>query len=104
MTILSITVLFAAVSIITYRVVSPSEYLVKYRIRKAIAYIENDPSMLIKEAAAKVGLKDQYYFSKLFKKETGMSPGVYFHNTRNQHTFHAYNAIIANYFKRKEQI
>ena len=82
MTILSITVLFAAISIITYRVVSPSEYLVKYRIRKAIAYIENDPSMLIKEAA-KVGLKDQYYFSKLFKKETGMSPGEYFHNTRN---------------------
>ena len=74
--------LFAAISIITYRVVSPSEYLVKYRIRKAIAYIENDPSMLINEAA-KVGLKDQYYFSKLFKKETGMSPGEYFHNTRN---------------------
>ena len=83
MTILSITVLFAAISIITYRVVSPSEYLVKYRIRKAIAYIENDPSMLIKEAAAKVGLKARYYFSKFFKKETDISPGKYFHNTRN---------------------
>ena len=82
MTILSITVLFAAISIITYRVVSPSEYLVKYRIRKAIAYIENDPSMLINEAA-KVGLKARYYFSKFFKKETDISPGKYFHNTRN---------------------
>ena len=67
----------------TWRGMSPSEYLLKYRIRTAIGLMEADPDMLVKEAANKVGLKDPYYFSKLFKKETGMSPSEYFHGSRN---------------------
>lgn len=62
----------------TYRGLSPSEYLMKYRIRTAIKLMEQNPGMLIKDAAANVGLRDQYYFSKLFKKETGKCPSEYF--------------------------
>ena len=62
----------------TWRGVSPSEYLMKYRIRTAISLMESDSMMLVKEAAARVGLKDPYYFSKVFKKEMGVSPSEYF--------------------------
>lgn len=61
-----------------YREISPSEYLTRYRIRLAIEYIHDHPEARLKEAAVSVGIRDPYYFSKLFKKVTGLCPSEYF--------------------------
>jgi len=57
--------------------VSPTEYLTKLRVEKAKELLETKPGLLIREVAALVGYKDQYYFSKLFKKSTGLWPTLY---------------------------
>jgi YesN/AraC family two-component response regulator len=56
---------------------SPTEYLAKRRVEKARELLEQNPDLLIREAAALVGYKDPYYFSKLFKKNTGLWPTQY---------------------------
>ena len=52
------------------------EYLNKIRIRHAKELLENSP-LSIKEVASSVGITDPFYFSKVFKKETGYSPKDY---------------------------
>lgn len=54
--------------------VSPSEYLIKYRIKMAKKLMKERPDIMIKEVAYIVGFKEAYYFSKTFKRETGMWP------------------------------
>lgn len=61
----------------TYRGVVPSEHLTRYRIQRAAELMEREPDLLFKEVASRVGFNDQYYFSKIFKKETGMWPSEY---------------------------
>lgn len=56
---------------------SPNEYMTKYRIELAKKLIEKDPGMKIKEVAEAVGFNEAYYFSKTFKRETGMWPTEY---------------------------
>lgn len=53
---------------------SPNEYITKYRIETAKTIISENPEMQIKEVAGMVGFKDAYYFSKTFKRETGIWP------------------------------
>lgn len=62
----------------THRGLSPSEYLTRYRIERAKDLLKEHPEMLFKEAAAQVGYADPHYFSKIFKKETGLWPTEYF--------------------------
>ena len=57
--------------------VSPNEYVTHYRIELAKKLISENPDMRIKEIADIVGFKEAYYFSKTFKKETGMWPTEY---------------------------
>lgn len=54
--------------------VSPNEYITKYRIEMAKKLIAENKDMRIKEIADRVGFKEAYYFSKTFKRETGMWP------------------------------
>ena len=54
--------------------VSPNEYITKYRIETAKTIISENPEIQIKEVAGMVGFKDAYYFSKTFKRETGIWP------------------------------
>ena len=56
---------------------SPTEYLTKMRMEKAKELLETRPGILIRDAAALVGYKDPYYFSKLFRKTTGSWPSQY---------------------------
>jgi YesN/AraC family two-component response regulator len=56
---------------------SPSEYLTYYRIDMSKKLISEQPDILLKEVAEMVGFNDQHYFSKTFKKETGMWPTEY---------------------------
>lgn len=55
---------------------SPQEYLIIYRIRKAQEYLL-DPNFSIQNVAFAVGYPDPFAFSKVFKKNTGMSPSEY---------------------------
>ena len=53
---------------------SPNEYLTRYRIELAKKLIVENPEMRVKDIADVVGFKEAYYFSKTFKRETGMWP------------------------------
>lgn len=60
-----------------YKNVSPSEYLTRYRIDKAKQLMDSRPDVLVRDVADLVGYNDPYYFSKIFKKETGIWPTEY---------------------------
>lgn len=55
---------------------SPSSYLTEYRIRRAKELLQSCDST-IAEIAECVGYVDCFYFSRVFKKCTGMSPTIY---------------------------
>ena len=52
------------------------EYLTLFRLRKAVELLR-DRSLLISEAAYRSGFHDNGYFTQLFKKYTGVTPGQY---------------------------
>ena len=54
--------------------ITPSAYLVQIRIEHAKKILREQPGCLIKEVAEAVGYSDQYYFSKVFHKETSVWP------------------------------
>ena len=49
------------------------EFLTRYRIDKA-KYFLLTTTMSISQVAESVGIKDHYYFSRVFKKHTGLTP------------------------------
>lgn len=54
----------------------PIEYLNHLKIQKACQYLQFT-ALRIKEIAFKIGIEDQYYFSRLFTKTMGYSPSQY---------------------------
>ncbi|WP_455542069.1 phosphoenolpyruvate hydrolase family protein [Intestinibacter sp.] len=59
-----------------------TEYLLKYRINKAKELLKNN-NFSCKEVALKVGYTDYIQFTKIFKKQTGITPGNYKKNNSN---------------------
>ncbi|HRP57026.1 AraC family transcriptional regulator [Agriterribacter sp.] len=55
---------------------SPNQYLLGLRIRKAKELLQST-SLSMSEVAALAGFDSVYYFSKFFKKSTGTSPSLY---------------------------
>ncbi|MBP3361429.1 MAG: helix-turn-helix transcriptional regulator [Clostridia bacterium] len=55
---------------------SPNEYLSDRRINAAAELLENT-NKKIEEISALAGYNDVYYFGRVFKKKTGISPGRY---------------------------
>ena len=55
-----------------------NEFLTNYRINIALALF-NDGNLSVLEVAQQVGYQDANYFSKIFKKITGVSPSKYNH-------------------------
>jgi AraC-like DNA-binding protein len=53
--------------------VTPTEFLNRERIHLAYRLLANE-GLSVKEAAARVGISDPFYFSKLFKRITGTPP------------------------------
>lgn len=53
-----------------------NQYLTEYRLKKAQELL-NDPRNTVSDVSAMVGYNDSNYFSKAFKKYTGISPTVY---------------------------
>ncbi len=56
---------------------SPLRYLNRIRIANAQHLLSGHPEILVKDISALVGFTDPLYFSRLFRKETGMSPLEY---------------------------
>ena len=52
------------------------EYLTALRVERACGLLRNS-SLSISEIASAVGIDDYFYFGKVFKKATGISPGEY---------------------------
>lgn len=55
---------------------SPIDYLIQIRIKKAKELLISTDAT-IKEIAERVGYTDYYYFSRIFKKMTGISPTLF---------------------------
>lgn len=57
-----------------YKNVSPIEYILTLKIDKAKELLKQNPTLPVKDCAGLVGYHDPLYFSKVFKKVTGLSP------------------------------
>ncbi len=55
---------------------SPVKYLNNLRLNKAKSMLATT-DYSIEQIALSIGMKDRYYFSRLFKKETGITPTAY---------------------------
>lgn len=53
--------------------VSCKEYLINVRVEHAMEYLK-DPALTIREAGIMAGYEDSNYFTRIFKKKTGMTP------------------------------
>ncbi|WP_411830663.1 helix-turn-helix domain-containing protein [Paenibacillus macquariensis] len=53
---------------------APIEYLTQLRIEKAKLLIKDTSDLKFKDLSAMVGYNNQYYFSKVFKLITGLTP------------------------------
>lgn len=56
-----------------YTAMTPYQYFISIKIHRAKELLDSG-DLTIKEVAFRLGFKDQYYFSRLFKKKTGTSP------------------------------
>jgi AraC-like DNA-binding protein len=56
-----------------YTSMTPYQYFINIKIQKAKELLSRSDSS-IKETAFRLGFKDEYYFSRLFKGKTGVSP------------------------------
>ncbi|MCL1992842.1 MAG: AraC family transcriptional regulator [Spirochaetes bacterium] len=56
-----------------YTSMTPYQYYIQIKIHKAESVLERK-DLSVKEAAYKMGFDDPYYFSRLFKNKTGVSP------------------------------
>lgn len=55
---------------------SPVDYVLSQRLKQA-TYFLRDHNLTISEVALKVGFRDPFHFSRLFKKYHGISPLLY---------------------------
>ncbi len=56
---------------------TPVEYVRRIRIRHATQLLSHSPAIPISEIASRCGFWDVSYFCRVFRKQTGMSPGMY---------------------------
>jgi AraC-like DNA-binding protein len=56
-----------------YTGLTPYQYFLQMRILRAKELLQ-DPNLSIKQVAATMQFENQYYFARLFKKKTGMTP------------------------------
>lgn len=61
--------------------ITPQKYIQKFRIKNALSLIDSyagkSAPVSVSEIASMVGYDDVNYFSRVFKKETGQTPGSY---------------------------
>lgn len=59
-----------------YTGMSPTQYRNSIRVRAAASDLANT-DLTVRQIAARVGVDDEYYFSRMFKQMTGLSPKNY---------------------------
>lgn len=59
-----------------------SDYANGFRIGHAITLMDENPHLTVKEVAVKSGFRNTVSFNDAFKKERGMTPGVYLRRKR----------------------
>lgn len=59
-----------------YTGIAPGQYLLQLKIERAKSLLA-DPARSVKEIAADTGFESAFYFSKIFKVKTGLSPDAY---------------------------
>lgn len=64
-----------------YTGLTPYQYFLQLRIHRAKELL-SEPNVSIKEVSALMKFENQYYFSRLFKNKTGMSPSTWKAATR----------------------
>ena len=55
---------------------TPYQYILKKKLEYAKLYLKNT-NMSVKEISKKLAFTDEFYFSNIFKKKTGLSPSEY---------------------------
>ncbi|MFA7566076.1 MAG: AraC family transcriptional regulator [Alkalispirochaeta sp.] len=65
-----------------YTGLTPYQYFLQMRILRAKELLQ-DPNISVKEVAAMMQFENQYYFSRLFKKKTGMAPSEWKRSIRS---------------------
>lgn len=60
-----------------YKGITPNHYIQAIRIEKSKEILAEHPSILTKDISSMVGYEDPSYFSKVFKKSTGVYPSEY---------------------------
>ena len=58
------------------------QYVMRKRIHHARKTFESGEFATVSQVAADVGYSDSLYFSRLFKKQTGLSPSAYIEQQR----------------------
>jgi two-component system response regulator YesN len=66
------------------RGITPNKYVTKLRIEKAKEMILLQPDKHLKKIAAQVGYDDAFYFSRVFKEMTGISPSEFIKHSKDQ--------------------
>ena len=56
---------------------TPTQYILEFKIAKAKEFLFNQQDLSIKEIANELGIDDQHYFSRMFKKLCGETPSEY---------------------------
>lgn len=64
----------------------PIEYFIQLKINYACRLLEVS-DFSVQQISSKIGIDDPYYFSRVFKKHTGLSPSHYRINKRFNHSF-----------------
>ena len=57
--------------------ITPIAYVLDYKISKAKHLLFRNPNLSVKQVAYELGFYDTHYFSRLFKRITGETPGEY---------------------------
>ncbi|MEF2967100.1 AraC family transcriptional regulator [Paenibacillus sp. M1] len=73
--------------------VTAMEYLAQIRMNKA-KQLMLGTDRLLKEVAHLVGYRDEFYFSRKFKKEFGVSPSVYMKTRKNKLAVYGSSSIL----------
>lgn len=56
---------------------SMNSFLTSIRMERAKEILRHNPNMMIRELAQRIGYQDQFYFSRVFRSYTGVSPSEY---------------------------
>ncbi len=74
-----------------YQGMAVSTYLTQTRVEKAKEMIRDDPELLIKDVAERLGYRDQFYFSRVFRSYTGVCPSEFIEGVKKKKSSEAAN-------------